>query len=98
MSAPFPNPFAAGREVTTFVYALQRAGAVTLRIYTPRGERVITLLEGEPRPAGLHQWDRWDGRNGRGFVVRNGVYIAELSVRFDDGKQERVREKVAVVR
>ena len=94
----FPNPFAAGREETTFAFALPAAGAVTLRVLTPHGEPVITLLQDEPRGAGLHQVDTWDGVNGRGVTVRNGVYIAEITVVFDDGSQQRELRKVAVVR
>jgi hypothetical protein len=94
----FPNPFAAGREATAFVYYLAQEASVTLRIWTPTGERVATLIAGDPRAPGLHQDDLWDGRNGRGDVVRNGVYVAELSVRYADGSGDRVRRKVAVVR
>jgi hypothetical protein len=46
----------------------------------------------------MNQSDLWDGRNGNGSVVRNGVYIAELTVSYDDGSRDRVRRKVAVVR
>ena len=94
----FPNPFAAGRQATSIAYYLDRAARVTLRVWTLRGEPVASLLEDSPRPAGLHQEDRWDGRNGRGTVVVNGVYVAELHARYDDGKSERVLRKVAVVR
>ncbi|MGE5177646.1 MAG: DNRLRE domain-containing protein [Bacteroidota bacterium] len=94
----FPNPFAAGREATAFVYYLAQQASVTLRIWTPTGERVATLADGVARAPGLHQDDLWDGRNGRGDVVRNGVYVAELSVHYADGSGGRVRRKVAVVR
>ncbi len=94
----FPNPFAAGREATTFVFALVDDATVDLRLYTPRGERVRTLLDGVPLAAGLHQDVAWDGRNGNGDVVRNGVYIAEITVRSADGATTRLRRKVAVVR
>jgi uncharacterized repeat protein (TIGR01451 family) len=94
----FPNPFAAGRALTTFVFALDGAATVDLRLYTPRGELVRTLLAGVDYGAGLHQDATWDGRNGRGDAVRNGVYIAELSVRKADGSSQSVRRKVAVVR
>ncbi len=94
----YPNPFAAGRAPTTFVYYLRSAGRVTLRILTPQGEGVTTLLSDGSRPAGLNQADLWDGRNGKGSVVRNGIYIAELSVAFDDGTRDHARRKVAVVR
>lgn len=94
----FPNPFAAGRETTAFVFALDTPARVTLRVFGPRGDGVVTLLDGDTFPIGLHQSTRWDGRNGRGRTVRNGVYIAELHVRFDDGRDTRLRRKVAVVR
>jgi hypothetical protein len=96
--ANFPNPFAAGREATRFAYYLPGAGRVTLRLWTPRGERVASLLEDAARGAGLHQDDAWDGRNGRGEVVANGVYVAELVVRLDGGESRRLLRKVAVVR
>ena len=94
----FPNPFAAGRGTTAFAYYLRDPGRVTLKIYTPAGDGVATLLLDAARLAGMNQSDLWDGRNGNGSVVRNGVYIAELSVAFADGSRERVRRKVAVVR
>jgi uncharacterized repeat protein (TIGR01451 family) len=96
--ANFPNPFAAGREATTFVYSLPSAARVTLRIFTPRGEPVATPVADADRAAGLHQDDRWDGRNGRGVAVQSGVYVAELRVTFGDGREERLLRKVAVVR
>ena len=94
----FPNPFAAGRDATAFVYALDRGGTVTLRVFTARGELVRTVLDGASRTTGLHQDDRWDGRNGRGVAVNNGVYVAELRVEYDDGESARVVRKIAVVR
>jgi hypothetical protein len=94
----FPNPFAAGREPTRFAYYLPSDGRVTLRIWTARGERVATLLEAAARARGLHQDDAWDGRNGRGDVVANGVYVAEMVVQLDAGGSRRLLRKVAVVR
>jgi hypothetical protein len=96
--ANFPNPFAAGREQTAFVYYLPESGRVTLRIWTLRGDEVATVIRSGPRPAGLHQEDHWDGRNGSGETVLNGVYLAELVVAFDDGTSKRLLRKVAVVR
>jgi hypothetical protein len=94
----FPNPFAAGREPTAFAYFLPTAGHVWLRIMTPRGEGVATLVDGTWLPGGQHQSDVWDGRNGHGHVVLDGIYVAELVVRFDDGTAARCLRKVAVVR
>ncbi len=94
----YPNPFAGGRQSTTFAYYLREAARVTLRIVAPNGEGVATLLDNAPRQAGMNQSDLWDGRNGVGRVVRNGAYIAELTVVFDGGSRDRVIRKVAVVR
>ena len=94
----FPNPFAAGRETTTFAYSLPGDADVTLRLLTPYGEPVLTLRQDVRRAAGFYQDDVWDGLNGRGITVRSGVYIAELVVRFADGTSERLLRKVAVVR
>jgi hypothetical protein len=94
----FPNPFAAGRQQTNFAFQLAEPGRVTLRIWTPRGEPVLTLLRERALPAGLHQDLGWDGRNGKGTVVRNGVYVAELEVAYDDGQRQRLLRKVAVLR
>jgi hypothetical protein len=94
----FPNPFGAGRESTTFTFYLQDAGRVSLRLWSSRGDRVLTILQDAPLGAGLHQNRTWDGRNGHGDVVRNGVYVAELTVDWDGGGSDRVLLKVAVVR
>jgi hypothetical protein len=96
--ANFPNPFAAGREPTRFAYYLPGSARVTLRIWTPRGERVATVLDEVSRSQGLHQDDAWDGRNGHGDVVANGVYVAEIVVQLDGGDSRRLLRKVAVVR
>jgi hypothetical protein len=94
----FPNPFAAGREETAIAFYLAGAGRVSLKVYSLRGEPVCTLLDEASLGEGLHQDVTWDGRNGRGSVVRNGVYLAELVVTFDDGGSERRIRKMAVVR
>jgi hypothetical protein len=94
----YPNPFAAGRASTSFAFQLAGSATVSLRIWTPRGDRVRDVLRDRPLDAGLHQAIGWDGRNGDGDVVRNGVYVAELTVRYADGEQVRLRRKVAVVR
>ena len=94
----FPNPFAAGREHTTLAFFLPRDGRVSLKVWTLRGEIVRSVLENAPLAAGLHQEASWDGRNGRGDVVRNGVYLAEIAVAYVDGTSETLRRRVAVVR
>ncbi|NOT33001.1 MAG: hypothetical protein HOP12_02400 [Candidatus Eisenbacteria bacterium] len=94
----FPNPFAAGRTTTRFVFFVPASGRATLRIWTARGEAVATVLEDAAVATGLRQVDTWDGRNGRGDVVVNGAYVAELILRLDGGRTERALRRVAVVR
>ena len=94
----FPNPFAAGREQTTFVFSLDQPATVSLRLLTAHARPVQTLISDEFRPAGLYQEDKWDGRNGNGVVIQNGVYVAELTVVYQDGTKERQMRKVAIVR
>lgn len=96
--ANFPNPFAAGREPTTFAFSLLQDAEVNLRIMTPHGELVKNILQNEQRSAGFYQNDLWQGFNGNGSPVHNGVYLAELVVRYSDGSKERILRKVAVVR
>lgn len=94
----FPNPFAAGREETTFAFFLRENARVELRVLTARGEEVADLFDEVPLGAGLHQSMTWDGRNERGDTVVSGVYVAELSVHYEDGAKERELRKIAVVR
>ncbi len=93
----FPNPFAAGRQETHFSLFLPTPSRVTLVIRTLRGDVVETLTSGRSLPAGLWQELRWNGRNGRGDVVANGVYVADMRVDSGD-RQERLLRKIAVVR
>lgn len=82
----YPNPI--GRnETTSFNYNLTQNSDGTLRIYTLLGELVwsTTFTSGEILgQAGNHdgvslKTITWDGRNGKGQEVRNGVYIAVLT-------------------
>ena len=46
---------------------------------------------------GLHQDIYWDGRNGVGEMVMNGVYYLVLETRINGGER-RYKRKVSVVR
>jgi hypothetical protein len=94
----FPNPFAAGRQETSFAFFLTRSAEVSLVLWSVRGKKVRTLLDRTPLGAGLHQETTWDGRNGRGDLVVNGVYLAEIQATLDDGSREKAMRKIAVVR
>ncbi|OQX87678.1 hypothetical protein B6D60_03420 [candidate division KSB1 bacterium 4484_87] len=95
----YPNPFgSATRPETKFVYFLPQNTRVTIQIYTLIGELVWKVSYSEMQPqgqAGLHNGDiTWDGRNGNGKRVLNGVYVARIST--GDGKE--AIHKIAVVK
>ncbi|MCK4655680.1 MAG: T9SS type A sorting domain-containing protein, partial [candidate division Zixibacteria bacterium] len=93
----YPNPFAAGAEETNIVYFLPTPANVTIEIFTLIGEKVFSeeINSGE---LGAIDGEKniliWDGRNSRGDIVRNGVYIAVL--KLSTGAE--VRRKIAVVK
>ena len=94
----FPNPFAAGREVTRICYALTADAAVRIRIYTPMGD-FVRLLECPLGAAGCGKGDasgiinemQWDGKNGRGRTVANGIYLAEIYAQSSISKHKEIR-------
>ncbi len=67
----YPNPF---NPSTTIRYGLPQPARVTIRIYSPVGELVRTLIDGEEHAAGYHT-AIWDGRNASGLSVASGVYL-----------------------
>jgi flagellar hook assembly protein FlgD len=98
----YPNPFNPGRERTKIRYKLGReADEVTIRIYDITGG-LVKELEGETNAEGSSIWDKyneveWDGRNGRGDMVRNGVYPFEVRA-SSAGKSVSGRGKIVVLK
>jgi hypothetical protein len=94
----FPNPFAAGREPTRITYMLDQPSTVTMKLYTIWGDPVRTLVSTYVSQSGLHEDVEWDGRNGDGHVVSNGVYYLVLEILGRDGGKKVLKRKVAVLR
>jgi hypothetical protein len=93
----YPNPFAAGEEETNIVFFLPEPADVTLEIFTLIGEKVFSeaIASGETGAvSGEKNTLIWDGRNSRGDIVRNGVYIAVL--KLSSGAE--ARRKIAVLK
>jgi hypothetical protein len=88
----YPNPFRAGTESTTIEFYLGSPATVSLIVYDALGVRTRTLLDAQALPAGV-QRVLWDGRNGRGGLVLNGVYFVQLEV-----NGEKYLHKVAVIK
>jgi hypothetical protein len=76
----YPNPFEPPEEVTHITYNLESESSVVIEIFTLVGDLVWSREFGsgaEESTAGLHEIE-WDGRNERGEIVRNGVYICRI--------------------
>jgi flagellar hook assembly protein FlgD len=55
---------------------LGQAGEVRLQVYAISGQLVRQLVAGH-QALGAHQVS-WDGRDGAGVLVGNGVYLCEM--------------------
>ena len=91
----YPNPFHAGSESILLSYVLGQDAAVKVSIYTLFGDLVRELgavAGARGGSAGLNELP-WDGRNGKGDLVRPGVYVAKV-----DGPGVNGTIKVGVLR
>jgi len=95
----YPNPFAAGRQTTQIEYFLAQDAEVGLKIYSITGEPVRLLVD-DVRQSGNRMYRcAWDGRNGAGQVVLNGVYFSVLTVKpAAGGERKQAVLKIAVVK
>jgi hypothetical protein len=91
----YPNPFRAGSEAILLSYVLGQDAPVKVSIYTLFGDlvREISLPAGARGGAGGLNEVPWDGRNGKGQIVRPGVYVAKI-----DGPGVSGQIKVGVLR
>lgn len=97
----FPNPFRAGSENTTFSYYLPRNAGLELLIYTLTGE-LVRKFHFDPGSAGgsgpgMNSFV-WDGRNGNGHVVLNGVYMCVVTANLEGSGSLSLKHKVAVMK
>ena len=79
-----PNPFGTpDKPVTFFTYTLESDSDIQLRIYTLFGELVwekrFSATDPEGRATGGPKSIRWNGVNGAGMRVLNGIYLAVLT-------------------
>jgi flagellar hook assembly protein FlgD len=81
--AVLPDP-APGSCVLSFSLATPRSGS--LAVFDASG-RLVRRLDAGSFAAGDHA-SPWDGRDGKGRTLPNGVYFARL--RLDDGTQTRL--------
>lgn len=96
----YPNPFAAGAQETNIEYFLEENSTVSLRIYNVIGQLVRVIVDQEAQGGGttLYRY-QWDGRNGSGQVVLNGIYFAVLTAKpAAGGPPKRLIIKIAVIK
>ncbi len=94
----YPNPFIGETRIR---YKLTRdAAQVKVKIYNAAG-RLVRTLDGEVEGASLlteYHDVLWDGRNGQGEIVLNGVYPYEVAATFADGSVKKARGKAIKIR
>jgi hypothetical protein len=96
----FPNPFNPAQNQTTAInYYLDYASDVQLRIYDPFGRLVLSKdlkadatdsVSRNATAAGGNTYV-WDGKNGEGRVVANGIYLVKLKAQGGGATQEFTR-------
>jgi hypothetical protein len=78
-----PNPF---NPQTTITWQIPSDGWVTLSVYNTSGQLLRTLVKGSVK-AGSYT-SIWDGRDNKGRVVANGIYLYTLeSGRYSETKR-----------
>lgn len=71
----FPNP---SRGRTTLALQLGSSGSVEASLHDVTGRRLVTIFEGD-LDAGRHEIE-WDGTDGRGRLLHNGVYFYTIKI------------------
>jgi hypothetical protein len=89
----YPNPFNPREQQTTLSFFNPKAGKVSIKIFTLTGRLVRDISPKTSQPAGNVEI-QWDGKNGRGQVVRNGVYVAIIQ----PSGGSKMTVKIAVVK
>lgn len=92
----YPNPV---RGTAFFTFTLSQPAAVRIRIWTLSG-RLVRDLGIQPCGFGYNQIF-WDGNDGQGVPVANGIYLFTVTAEFRNGtdvQRVAVRDKLLVQR
>ncbi len=73
-----PNPF---KHITTIKYQITKPGKVSIKTYNIAGQLVKKLVN-EDKKTGSYKVT-WDGRDEKGILVSNGVYLCRLQAGDD---------------
>lgn len=87
----YPNPFSPMRHnqfegdgYVRFQYQSRRPTRVTVRVYDFGLNLVCTVVDGRERAAAGEYAEVWNGRNGLGDMVANGVYFYQIVMDGED--------------
>jgi len=94
----FPNPFNASTGETKIAFVLNEDAHIDIEIFTITGEAVTVIAGNAPRNAGSYQTDVWSGLNDTGNEVVPGTYFCRITARYQSGRVETHRRKIAVIR
>ncbi len=92
----FPNPFSAGKEDVHIRYTLNEDAKISFKIFTLIGDLVKEWeydagIDGKSKgiPEGWTNETLWNGRNGNGNIVANGMYLLVIDA---ESKNSSIRE------
>jgi hypothetical protein len=94
LTALAAEPAPAGAQIT---FTLTSAAHVDARILNVAGRPVKRLCSARPLDGGANAL-LWDARSDAGLPVPNGVYIAEVAAKGEDGSQARAVTPVRISR
>jgi flagellar hook assembly protein FlgD len=86
-----------GGELVSWCYTLSREAEVTAQVETLAGRRVAVMEEQTDRGARVNTL-AWDGRDGQGQPVPNGVYLVRVVARTEEGESVQAVRTVRIVR
>jgi hypothetical protein len=81
-SYAFPNPFSPTNRSVRIKYTLSNSSDVTIYILDFGMNLVRTVIQNVSRNAG-DNFEAWDGRDGGGRIVPNGVYFYKIEANSD---------------
>lgn len=90
-----PNPFAAGKETTTFFYELSKPAQVTFYLININGKIVKVFTQN-----GVFGTNSitWDGLLADGEIASNGVYFYHIVARSNDGTLSTAKGKLIILK
>jgi len=82
----YPNPF---MDKTKIEFDVHQASEFSLSIFNAEGVEVRKLLYNNPVTVGKYQMN-WDGKNGYGVDLPNGIYIYKLQNKLGSSSSGKI--------